>query len=366
LVICDSGGKIDILSLTRDELSAEITALGEKKFRAKQIFEWLHVKNVNDFSQMTNLSAQLRERLKEKFCLKSLFICKRLESSTDNTVKYLYRLADGNHIESVVMEYSYGNTICVSTQVGCKMGCRFCASTIAGFRRNLLPSEILQQIYTAQRDSGRKISGVVLMGIGEPLDNYDNVVQFLRLLSDPEGFGMSLRHVSVSTCGLVPKIYELAELGLGITLSVSLHAPDDESRSAIMPVNDRYGVSELMDACHFYFKKTGRRISFEYALINGHNDTKADAEKLARLLGGFVCHVNIIPVNKIKERGYTSDRKSAQRFRKYLEDFGINATVRRTLGADIEAACGQLRREYEETSETNWQPDNGQMIKDGD
>jgi 23S rRNA (adenine2503-C2)-methyltransferase len=251
------------------------------------------------------------------------------------------------------MEYSYGNTICVSTQVGCKMGCRFCASTVAGFKRNLAPSEILGQIYTAQRDSGRKISGVVLMGIGEPLDNYDNVVAFLKLLSDPDGFAMSLRHVSVSTCGLVPRIYELAKLKLGITLSVSLHAPDDESRSAIMPVNDRYHIDELMRACRHYFAETGRRISFEYALINGHNDSREDAQKLAALLGNFVCHVNIIPVNKIKERSYTSDRRSAQRFRQYLEELNINATVRRTLGADIEAACGQLRREYETNRPTD-------------
>ena len=347
LIIHDNDDKIDILSLSKDELFAEITAMGEKRFRAGQIYDWLHKKNVSDFSQMTNLSAQLKDKLREKFCLKSLFIVKRLESKVDNTVKYLYRLSDGNHIESVVMEYNYGNTICVSTQVGCKMGCRFCASTIAGFKRSLLPSEILQQIYIAQKDSGRKISGVVLMGIGEPLDNYDNVVQFLKLLSDPDGFGMSLRHVSLSTCGIVPKIYELAELELGLTLSISLHAPDNESRSAIMPVNDKYSVEELMKACRHYFKKTGRRISFEYALINGHNDTREDAAKLAALLGDFVCHVNIIPVNKIKERNYTSDRKAAQRFAAILGEMGINATVRRTLGADIEAACGQLRREYE-------------------
>ena len=227
------------------------------------------------------------------------------------------------------------------------MGCRFCASTIAGYKRNLLPSEILQQIYTAQRDSGRKIGGAVLMGIGEPLDNYDNVVKFLRLLSDPHGFGMSLRHVSVSTCGIVPRIYDLAELGLGITLSISLHAPDDVTRSAVMPVNDRWGIDELMTACRHYFAKTGRRISFEYALINGHNDSREDARKLAELLGNGGCHVNLIPVNKIRERSFTSDRRSAQRFAKYLGELGINATVRRTLGADIEAACGQLRREAE-------------------
>lgn len=339
--------KTDILSLYPEELEAEILAMGEKKFRAKQIFEWLHVKNVDSFEKMTNLSAQLRARLEEKFCIKSLFVCKTLESCTDNTVKYLYGLDDGNHIESVLMEYSYGNTICVSTQVGCKMGCRFCASTIAGYKRDLTAGEILGQIYTAQRESGRKISGVVLMGIGEPMDNYDNVVRFLKMLSCPQGFGMSLRHVSVSTCGIVPRIYELAELNLGITLSISLHAPDNAERSAIMPVNDRWDINELMAACRHYFAKTGRRISFEYALIDGHNDTREDAKKLAALLSDFVCHVNIIPVNKIKERSFTSDRKAAHRFQQYLNELGINATVRRTLGADIEAACGQLRREYE-------------------
>lgn len=340
-------GKIDILSLLPNELEEQLLALGEKKFRAKQIFNWLHVKRVQSFDDMTNLSVQLRNLLKEKFCLKSLFIVKRLESNTDNTVKYLYRLNDGNHIESVIMEYSYGNTICVSTQVGCKMGCRFCASTIAGYKRSLTASEILLQIYESERDSGRKISGVVLMGIGEPLDNFENVVDFLRLLSDENGTNMSLRHVSVSTCGIVPRIYELAELKLGITLSISLHASNNQARSDIMPINDRYDINELLTACRHYFKVTGRRISFEYALIDGHNDSRKDAEELADLLKNFVCHVNIIPVNKIKERNYRSDRKSANRFRQYLEDLGINATVRRTLGADIDAACGQLRREYE-------------------
>jgi len=340
-------GKIDILSLLPNELEEQLLALGEKKFRAKQIFNWLHVKRVQSFDDMTNLSVQLRNLLKEKFCLKSLFIAKRLESNTDNTVKYLYRLNDGNHIESVIMEYSYGNTICVSTQVGCKMGCRFCASTIAGYKRSLTASEILLQIYESERDSGRKISGVVLMGIGEPLDNFENVVDFLRLLSDENGTNMSLRHVSVSTCGIVPRIYELAELKLGITLSISLHASNNQARSDIMPINDRYDINELLTACRHYFKVTGRRISFEYALIDGHNDSRKDAEELADLLKNFVCHVNIIPVNKIKERNYRSDRKSANRFRQYLEDLGINATVRRTLGADIDAACGQLRREYE-------------------
>ena len=347
MISYDSSGKIDILSLLPEELEQLILEMGEKKFRAKQIFSWLHIKCVESFDKMTDLSAQLRAELEKKFCIKSLFICKRLESTVDNTLKYLYELPDGNHIETVVMDYNHGTTICVSTQVGCKMGCRFCASTIAGYKRDLLPSEILGQIYTAQRDSGRKIGGVVLMGIGEPLDNYDNVICFLTLLSSPQGMNMSLRHVSLSTCGIVPKIRELSQLDLGLTLSISLHAPDNASRSAIMPINEKYDVQQLIAACKDYFKKTGRRISFEYALIDGHNDSREDAEKLAQLLGGFVCHVNIIPVNKIKERNYTSDRKSAQRFRGYLEQLGINATVRRTLGADIDAACGQLRREYE-------------------
>ena len=347
MIIIDENGKIDILSMTFDELSGKIEELGEKKFRASQLYEWLHVKRVCEFDKMSNLSVQFRTKLKEIFCIKSLFIVKRLESNTDNTLKYLYRLSDGSHIESVLMDYNHGTTICVSTQVGCKMGCNFCASTIAGFRRDLLPSEILLQIYTAQRDSGRNIGGAVLMGIGEPLDNYDNVVCFLSLLSSDKGMNMSLRHVSVSTCGLVPRIRELASLRLGITLSISLHATDDETRSSIMPVNKKYSIEELLDACRYYFETTGRRISFEYALIDGVNDSHENAKALAALLGGFICHVNIIPVNKIEERSYTSSRKNAVRFMRELNELGINATVRRTLGADINAACGQLRREYE-------------------
>ena len=296
---------------------------------------------------MTDLSAQLRAKLNDLFCIKSLFAVKKLESCTDNTVKYLYELSDGNHIESVLMEYEHGNTICVSTQVGCKMGCRFCASTIAGYKRDLTSSEVLLQIYEAQRLSGRKIGGAVLMGIGEPLDNYDNVINFLKLISCAQGFNMSLRHVSLSTCGIVPKIYELAELKLGITLSISLHSTNNKARSEIMPINDKYDINELIQACKYYFSVTGRRISFEYSLISGHNDSKQDAKELAQLLKNFNCHINLIPVNKIKERDFHSDRKSDYRFQKYLEELGMNATVRRTLGADIDAACGQLRREYE-------------------
>lgn len=340
-------GKIDILSLSLPELTEKLSQMGEQKFRAKQVYEWLHKKTVTSFSQMTNLSAQLREKLSQSFCINSLFIVKRLESCTDNTLKYLYRLYDGNHIESVVMEYNHGTSLCVSTQVGCKMGCNFCASTIAGFKRNLLPSEILLQIYEAQRDSGRKISSIVLMGIGEPLDNFDNVIRFFELVSSPEGMNLSLRHVSLSTCGVVPKIYELAKLKLGVTLSISLHASNNESRSKTMPINNRYDINELITACRDYFKETGRRISFEYAVIEGVNDSIEDAKRLKKLLSGLMCHINLIPVNKIDERDYTSSKKSTMSFQKYLCDMGLNATVRRTLGADINAACGQLRREYE-------------------
>lgn len=340
-------GKPDILSLTLPELEEQITLMGEKKFRAKQVYEWLHVKQATGFDKMTNLSAQLRNKLAERFCLNSLFIVKKLASNTDNTLKYLYRLYDGNHIESVVMEYNHGTSLCVSTQVGCKMGCNFCASTIAGFKRNLLPSEILLQIYEAQRDSGRKISSIVLMGIGEPLDNFDNVIRFFELVSSPDGMNLSLRHISLSTCGVVPKIYELAKLRLGVTLSISLHAASNEQRSATMPINNKYDINELIKACKDYFKETGRRISFEYAVIEGVNDSKDDALRLKKLLSGLMCHINLIPVNKIDERDYTSSKKSTLSFQKYLTDLGLNATVRRTLGADINAACGQLRREYE-------------------
>lgn len=340
-------GKIDILSLRFDELENEILLLGEKKFRAKQIWQWLHIKKVRNFDKMSNLSAQFRNKLSDVFCIKSLIISKRLASNIDNTVKYLYELPDGNHIETVLMEYNYGYSLCVSTQVGCKMGCRFCASTIAGFKRNLLPSEILLQIYETERDSDKKISSIVLMGIGEPLDNFDNITKFLDILSDKDGNNMSLRHVSLSTCGIVPRIYDLADKNYGLTLSVSLHATDNKRRSEIMPVNDKYNINELLDACRHYLSKTGRRISFEYALIDGVNDSKEQAIQLSRLIKGMQSHINIIPVNKIKERDFTSSRKSAIRFRDMLTELGVNATVRRTLGSDIDAACGQLRREYE-------------------
>ncbi|MBQ4312419.1 MAG: 23S rRNA (adenine(2503)-C(2))-methyltransferase RlmN [Oscillospiraceae bacterium] len=343
----DIFGKKDILSLSPDELAAEISAFGEKKFRASQIFEWLHVKRARSFDEMTNISKPLREKLDGAYIINELRIARKLESSADNTIKYLYELYDGNHIESVLMDYRHGNSLCISTQVGCRMGCRFCASTIAGLKRDLLPSEMLGQIYAAERDSGRTVESLVLMGIGEPLDNFDNVIAFLKLLSCPEGKNLSLRHVSLSTCGLADRIDELAKYNFGLTLSISLHSPDNESRSEIMPVNKRYDIDRLLRSCRDYFKKTGRRISFEYAVISGVNDSRQSADALIARLKGMNCHINLIPVNSIKERDYRTDRGAVLKFRDMLEKGGLNVTVRRTLGADIDAACGQLRREYE-------------------
>lgn len=337
--------KIDILSLTLEELQEKLLQFGEKKYRAMQVFQWLHCKKSVSFEEMTNISAQTKAMLVENFYINSMKIQKRLVSSIDNTVKYLYLLPDGNKVETVLMEYHHGNSVCVSTQVGCKMGCKFCASTKAGFVRNLLPSEILLQIYETERDSGRKIDSLVLMGIGEPLDNFDNTIKFLNILSHKDGRNMSLRHVSLSTCGLVDKINELAKMNLPLTLSVSLHAPTDEKRSAIMPINDRYPVKELISACDSYFKATGRRISFEFSLIKGVNDGMDTARELIALLKPLgVCHVNLIPINEIREGDYKKSDFVAS-FQKALQQGGLNATVRRTLGTDIEAACGQLRRD---------------------
>lgn len=339
--------KTDILSLRLNELENVIAEMGEKKFRAAQIYEWLHQKRVMSFEEMTNLSSEFRTKLSTQFYINSLIIARKLESNIDNTVKYLYELSDGNHIECVVMEYHHGNSLCISTQVGCKMGCKFCASTIAGFKRNLTPSEMLLQLYESERNLDRKISSIVLMGIGEPLDNYDNVISFLDILSSEKGTNMSLRHVSLSTCGIVDRIYELSKHRYGLTLSVSLHSADNKKRSEIMPVNNTYPIEKLIEACKYYINQTGRRISFEYAVIEGVNDTRESADKLAGLLKGINCHVNLIPVNQIKERNFSSNRQSVNQFLSHLEKQGINATIRRTLGTDINAACGQLRREYE-------------------
>ncbi|HHX56821.1 MAG TPA: 23S rRNA (adenine(2503)-C(2))-methyltransferase RlmN [Clostridiales bacterium] len=337
--------KGDILSLSLAELEEILAQNGEQKFRAKQIYEWLHLKKVESFDEMTNISSTLRTRMNDEFYVNLLNISRKLESRVDNIVKYLYGLSDGNFIETVLMEYNHGMSLCISTQVGCKMGCKFCASTVGGFVRNLEPSEMLLQIYKTEKDSGKKISSIVLMGIGEPLDNFDNVIKFLQILSSKEGVNMSLRHVTVSTCGLVPMIDKLAELRLGLTLSVSLHASHNRTRSEIMPVNASYNIEKLISACKRYVDKTGRRVTFEYAVIDDVNSSTEEAFRLAELLRGMNCHVNLIPVNGIKERNYTSLMKTVQTFQNNLKDKGINVTIRRTLGSDINAACGQLRRD---------------------
>ena len=337
----------DILSMSRPELEAALTAMGAPKYRAGQVWRWLHVKRAQSFAEMLDIPSTLREAMDVEFCIKGLFIARRLASSLDDTVKYLYRLPDGHHVETVLMHYRHGWRLCISTQVGCKMGCRFCASAIAGFVRDLTPSEMLRQIDETERDAGVSISGLVLMGIGEPLDNFDNVMRFLELLSDPEGRQMSLRHVTLSTCGIVPRIRELADRRTGLTLAVSLHSADGAHRREIMPIARRYSLEELMEACRYYFSQTGRRVTFEYAVMEGENDSPADAQALAALLRGMGSHVNLIPVNRVRERGYHATRRAAEQFQKQLERRGVNATVRRTLGADIEAACGQLRRDAE-------------------
>jgi len=339
--------KTDIKSMTIDELKQAIEDLGQPKFRAGQIYSWLHQKNVQSFDEMTNLSKDLRQLLDEKFELLNCTIEKKLTSEYNNTVKYLFKLNDGEYIESVVMEYKYGYTICISTQVGCKMKCSFCASALDGFCRNLNSSEMLSQIYAAQRDMNIRISHIVLMGMGEPLDNYDNVMRFFELITNEQGANISARHVSLSTCGIVPQIYKLQDQKLQLTLSISLHAPSDEIRSKIMPVNLKWGVDELLDACRSYINSTSRRISFEYAMISGVNDTDDCAKLLAKKLKGMLCHVNLIPANEVRENDYvrsTNERLVA--FSKLLESKGITVTVRRSMGGDIDASCGQLRRGY--------------------
>ena len=342
--------KRDIKSMTLEELAAFLRELGQPAFRAKQVYAWLHSRLVTSFDQMTDLPKSLRAVLEERCLLPVVQVEKKLCSQLDETVKYLFRLPDGECVEAVLMEYRHGTSLCISTQVGCRMGCAFCASTLGGLVRSLAPSELLEEVYAAQRDSGKRVDSLVLMGIGEPLDNYDNVVRFLRLLSSPEGLNLSLRHVSLSTCGLVDQIDRLAQEKMGLTLSISLHATDDATRSEIMPVNRRWPMEELLAACKRYFAVTGRRVSFEYALIAGVNDSPQQARQLARLLEGFGCHVNLIPVNKVKERPINrrSSREAIAAFAATLQKLGVNATVRRELGADINAACGQIRREHRE------------------
>ena len=337
--------KKDIKSLTLDELKAELTLMGEKSFKAGQIYSWLHKHTVESFDEMTNISKDLRSKLENNYDIYSCTIEKKLVSVYDDTVKYLFRLNDGELIESVVMKYKYGYTICVSSQVGCRMGCNFCASGIAGFIRNLTPSEILSQIYVAQKDLSVRISHIVMMGVGEPLDNFDNVIRFLKMISDENGQNIGMRNISLSTCGVVTGIKKLMDEKLQLTLSISLHAPNDEIRSRTMPVNNKWNIDTLLSACKEYIKATNRRISFEYAMISGVNDSDGCAMELARRLKGMLCHVNLIPVNSVKERSYTkSSKERMEAFIKILNKYGINATVRRTLGSDINASCGQLRR----------------------
>ncbi len=333
--------------MTLAELQGAFAALGEPKFRAKQVFAWLH-RGAVSFEAMTNLSKPLRETLDSLYFINKPTVARKQISRLDGTIKYLWRLRDGNCVESVVMQYHHGNTVCISSEVGCPMGCKFCASTIGGLVRRLEPSELLDQVLFSQLDSGLAISNIVLMGIGEPLDNFDNVMRFLELVNSPDGMNIGMRHISLSTCGLVDKIEQLAERDLQLTLSVSLHSPDDESRSKIMPVNRRWPVDTLLSACRDYFAKTGRRISFEYTMISGVSDSPEQAQLLAKKLAGMGAHVNMIPLNNVTESGlHTSSRQAIRRFQTILEENGVTATLRRTLGSDIDASCGQLRRKYE-------------------
>ena len=347
LDLLDCNGKKDIKSMTLEEVTAQMAALGEKSFRAKQIYDWIHVKLAGSFDQMSSLSKELRQKLKDNYSLTCLSITDERISRIDGTRKFLFCLEDGNIIESVWMQYHHGNSVCISSQVGCRMGCRFCASTLDGLERNLTPSEMLDQIYRIQRDTGERVSNVVVMGSGEPLDNYDNLIRFIRLLTGEGGLNISQRNVTVSTCGIVPGIRKLAEEDLQITLALSLHAPNDEVRRTLMPVAKRYGLNEVMDACRYYFEKTGRRLTFEYSLVQGVNDNLDEAEALVRLIKDQHGHVNLIPVNPIKEREYVqSGRQAIEAFKNQLEKSGINVTVRREMGRDIDGACGQLRKSF--------------------
>jgi len=337
---------MNIRSMTQQELAEKLKELGQPAFRAKQIYVWLH-KGVRSYDEMTNIPKGLRELLAERYPILPPKVVRKQESKKDGTIKYLWELSDGNCVETVLMRYHYGNTVCISTEVGCRMGCAFCASTLGGLVRPLEPQEMLEQVMFTQLDSGLPISHIVLMGIGEPLDNFDNVMRFLELVNDPLGMNISMRHISLSTCGLVPKIRQLAEKKLQLTLSVSLHAPSDVVRDTIMPVNKAYPTEELLAACRDYYAITGRRISFEYAMIDGVNDREADARLLLKRLKGLPAHMNLIPLNHVEESPLKpSTRKAVQRFQQILEEGGVPATVRRTLGGDIDASCGQLRRKY--------------------
>lgn len=337
-----------IKSMTLNELENVVVSCGEKKFRAKQLYSWIHEKKVDSFEGMSNIPKSLKQNLlNNEYTLTTLKIVKVLESKIDGTCKYLFELPDGNIIEGVFMRYKHGNSVCISSQVGCRMGCKFCASTIGGVIRNLLPSEMLDQIYRIEEDKKEKISNIVIMGSGEPFDNFDNVIRFLDLITDEKGLNISQRNITVSTCGIVPKIIELADMQYQITLAISLHASSQEKRKELMPIANKYNINELIDACRYYFDKTGRRLTFEYSLVAGVNDSTADALELASLLKGINCHVNLIPVNPIEERDYKqSDKDAILKFKNKLEKNIRNVTIRREMGRDINGACGQLRRSY--------------------
>ncbi len=337
----------DIKSLTLSQLKEEMESLGEKSFRAGQLYEWMHEKLAEGYEEMTNIPRRLAEQCALRFEYTTLKTVQMQESKLDGTRKYLFALPDDNLVESVWMRYKHGNAVCISSQVGCRMGCRFCASTLDGLERNLLPSEMLEQIYAITRQTGERVSNVVVMGTGEPMDNFDNLLQFIMLLTDENGLHISQRNITVSTCGIVPRMYQLADRQLQITLALSLHVATDEKRRELMPVANRYSLQELMEACKYYFEKTGRRITFEYSLVKDVNDTNEDVIQLTKLIKGLNCHVNLIPVNPIRERDYVqSERHAVESFKNKLEKNGINVTIRREMGRDIDGACGQLRRRY--------------------
>ena len=337
--------KKDIASYSFEELQEEMLAIGEKGFRSRQIYSWIHEKLVDDFEEMTNLSKTLRQKLEAAYEIRRVEMEKRQISKIDGTNKFLFCLKDGNMVESVLMKYKHGKSVCISSQVGCRMGCRFCASTLDGLERNLTPSEMLRQVYQIQKITGERVSNIVIMGTGEPLDNYDNFLKFIHMVSDEHGLNISQRNITASTCGIVPNIRRLAEEKLQITLALSLHGSNQEKRRSLMPVANKYELHEVLEACDYYFEKTGRRITFEYSLVHGVNDTPEDAKELTGILKDRNCHLNLIPVNPIKERNYEKpDKKSAENFKNKLEKNGINVTIRREMGSDIDGACGQLRR----------------------
>lgn len=343
---------LDLRSMYPKELQQVMAELGEKPFKAKQLFEWLHQKRAKSYEEMTNLSKGLREKLSAEYPIENLEVLEVQESKLDGTKKFLFRLSDGNVIESVWMKYHHGNSVCISSQVGCRMGCKFCASTIGGLVRCLRASEMLEQIYKITEITGERVSNVVVMGTGEPLDNYENLLRFVRIISDEKGINLSQRNITVSTCGIVPAMYKLAEEKLQITLALSLHAPNDEKRKELMPIAYQYTMKEVLDACRNYFVRTGRRITFEYSLVGGKNDSEEDAKQLSAQIRDMNCHVNLIPVNPIKERDYVkSDKKVIENFKNKLEKYGINVTIRREMGSDIDGACGQLRRKYIDKTE---------------